>query len=150
MTDTRRGATAIIAAGVALAVVAGLVITGGPGAARQQARDDTRLQDLRQISANIRCQADATGRTPDAPRQTDLCPSPFAMQNPRSGETYAYARLDDRHWRLCAPFEQPERVAKPARDHQFDPRAGCLIGSLDRPEGLRFAPLVPFDLAPRD
>ena len=149
MTDTRRSATFIITLCVALAVAAGLFINGGPGRARKEGRDDDRLRQLQQISANIRCQAEALGRVPDAPQTTDLCPTPFALQNPETGEAYTYIRVDDRNWRLCAAFELPARIR--TRDGaQFDAGHGCLLGTLTPRQLPNFVPMDQFVVIPRD
>lgn len=149
MTDTRRSATAIIALCVVLAVAAGLFINGGPGRARKEGRDDDRLRDLQNISFNIRCQAEASGRVPDAPQTTDLCPMPLVLQNPETAEAYTYIRVDDRNWRLCAAFELPDRI-RLGGGAQFDARHGCLLGRLEPESDLRFHPMDQFRVAPRN
>ncbi|NHF72136.1 hypothetical protein [Paracoccus xiamenensis] len=149
MIDTRRGATIAIALCVAFAVAAGLFISGGPGRARKEARDDHRLRDLRQISANIRCQAQTSGRVADTPQLTDLCPRPFTMQNPNTGENYTYIRIDDRNWRICASFELPDRI-RPRDGAQFDAKTGCLLGNMSARQRSGFPALNPLLPTPQD
>ena len=149
MTDTRRSATFIITLCVALAVSAGLFINGGPLRARKEGRDDARLRQLQQISVNIRCQAEALGRVPDAPQNTDLCPTPIVLQNPETAEAYTYIRVDDRNWRLCAAFELPDRI-RPRDGSQFDARHGCLLGTLTPRPASRFVPMDQFVVVPLD
>ncbi|MBA4491444.1 hypothetical protein [Paracoccus sp. S1E-3] len=149
MTEKRGTATLAIALCAALAVLAGLVVSGGPVRSRKEGRDDDRLRDLRQISANIRCQAEESGRVPDAPQMTDLCPSPFVLQNPETGETYRYSRVDDRHWRLCAAFELPDRI-RLGGEAQFDARNGCLLDRLNPGPESKFAPMDQLEVRPPD
>lgn len=149
MSDARGTATIAIAVCVGLAVVAGLVVSGGPGHARKEVRDDDRLRHLQQISANIRCQAEETGRVPDAPQTTDLCPTPLILQNPETAEAYTYIRVDDRHWRLCAAFELPNRI-RLGGDGQFDAEHGCLLGRLTQESDPRFPSMDQFVPLPRD
>ncbi len=149
MSDARGTATIAIAVCVGLAVLAGLVVSGGPGHARKEVRDDDRLRHLQQISANIRCQAEETGRVPDAPQTTDLCPTPLILQNPETAEAYSYIRVDDRHWRVCAAFELPDRI-RTFDGTQFDAQQGCLLGRLASESKPPFQPMDQFVVIPQN
>ncbi len=130
MRQARGYAAATIAVCAVLAVIAGLVIGGGPMQARMEKRDLDRLSDLRQISAHIACLAEGLGRLPDTPAPAPYCPEPPPLADPYTGAAYRYERIDGRHWRVCATFEltQPDRL--PDYPGDFDARSGCVLGSL--------------------
>ncbi|MFD1795872.1 DUF5671 domain-containing protein [Paracoccus aurantiacus] len=141
-------AVTAIGACAAIAVIAGLMVGGGPIRARQENRDEQRLEDLRAINRNIECQAADTGRLPDAPQITDLCPSPPPADNPATGEAYTYTRIDDRHWRVCAAFELPELVGDMSYGAQFDAQSGCLVSEWTGRSEPNFVPMDQFEVAP--
>ncbi|WBU62842.1 hypothetical protein [Paracoccus aerodenitrificans] len=128
MTDTRNISAGLIAALAAVLVIAGLILSGGPGQARQEYRDRIRVQNLTQLSENILCLAQDEGALPDAPSVTVNCPGPLTPRDPFTDAPYRYEITGDRNFRLCATFERPDIVA---RQHafgvpDFDSEAGCL------------------------
>lgn len=152
---TQGWATTAIALSAALAVVAGLVVGGGPIQARAEKRDGQRLVDLRAISANIECQFNDTGQLPEAPAKTDACPAVPPTADPNGAE-YTYSRTDDRHWRVCASFERPEPLPDMGYGPDFDAEAGCITGSRQLqgdqpgpvPDAASPADEIPVDPAP--
>lgn len=82
-----------------LMIAAGLWQVGGPGQARMEQRDDRRMQDLQNLAAYLICDAreDAAGHCGTPPRQTDrFTQEPFTISETR----------------ICANFEQPERISE--------------------------------------
>lgn len=130
MTDTTGKAARLIALCAAAAVLAGLVVGGGPKQARMENRDQDRLNDLLQISVNIDCQVGVLRRLPDAPQTSEACPTALRLTDPHSGAPYDYARIDSRHWRICAAFEMPQRIGTNPYGAQFDRERGCMVFSL--------------------
>lgn len=130
MTDTTGKAALLIALCAAAAVLAGLVVGGGPMQARKENRDQDRLGDLLQISANIDCQVGVLRRLPDAPQTTEACPTALRLTDPHTGAPYDYARIDSHHWRICAAFELPQQIEPNPYGAQFDPERGCMVFSL--------------------
>ena len=150
MTRTRGTATTAIAISAAAAVIAGLIVSGGPIRARMENRDESRIRDLRQINENVDCQANTLGRLPDTPRPTEACPGVFPLTDPYTDQPYRYERVDDRHWRVCASFELPDISDADRFGPQFDAERGCLVSetSLPRTEGI--TPMDQFQIQPPD
>lgn len=134
-----------------LAVIAGLVVGGGPMQARAENRDAARMEDLRRIDAQVLCQADALGRAPASPETTASCPADFPTLDPFTAQAYRYIRIDDRHWRVCATFENPETTGMARLPAAFDAQKGCLISTLPQPgQGPNSAPMDQFQIRPLD
>ncbi|MDO5642474.1 MAG: hypothetical protein Q4G26_08850 [Paracoccus sp. (in: a-proteobacteria)] len=139
MSSAQGWAAFALAGCAALAVIAGLAISGGPMQARAEKRDAERLRDLRRINANITCQLNNTGQLPESPAKTDACPADIPAAD-QTGAAYTYTRTDDRHWRICAAFENPALLPGGGSDTDFDAGAGCLVGS----QPLRREPFPPY------
>lgn len=146
MTEIKGKTTAAIALCTAAAVIAGLVVSGGPLYARKENRDEARLANLRAISRNIECQAQQLGRIPEAPESNSTCPGKLVLTDPLSGEAYTYSRTNDRYWRVCATFELPDQIGQYVDLNSFDAEAGCLIGRY--PYDLPPQPPLPVIVAP--
>lgn len=134
MTDRARlgrlGLTLLTIVALALA----LWTTGGPGAGQREARDATRIDDLQALASYALCLEHEDGALPDLLRIEPVCAPDPRRDDPFTGEEYSYTRLSAESFRLCAGFEQPDRLTTwgtPAR--RFDPASGCLI--VHRPEG---------------
>lgn len=136
---TSRGWPAVlIALLAALAIGAGLLLTGGPGTARQERRDQSRESDLSDLSLLVRCLADANGRRlPERLEITPDCDPQARLNDPFTGTPYRYAVIGPRRYRLCADFELPENRAPGLRDRDA---AGCVSRDyLPRPRDDRGA-----------
>lgn len=121
---TSRGWPAVLIAMLAaLAIGAGLLLTGGPGQARQERRDQSREGDLSRLSALVRCLADANGRRlPERLQPSRDCDGQARLQDPFTGTPYRYRVIGPRRYQLCADFERPEDRAPDLRDRDA---AGC-------------------------
>ncbi|SMO74107.1 hypothetical protein [Paracoccus laeviglucosivorans] len=91
----------------ALAVVLGLVLTGGPGHARKQKRDMQREQDLISMSSWIDCIAQSRNALPQTPEPTDQCAWDQRAAGPYTQAPYRYQAISPRSYRICADFELP-------------------------------------------
>lgn len=130
MTKTNGTATAAIAICAAIAVVAGLFVSGGPIQARKEKRDETRLRDLQAINQNVYCRAAELGRLPEQPENSETCPEDFPADDPFTGEPYGYSRIDDRNWRVCAALELPDLVPGAGFAEEYDASSGCFVSRL--------------------
>lgn len=128
---------------VAIACIAGLVITGGPGKARKEREDDARLQALSETALALACYRHAHGRIPedlavvdaemseagsdsrarqgcrDARFRTDpLTRIPFALRRDATGEVT----------HICADFATDGRQERP---HRFQTAHAVIPGLYD-------------------
>jgi uncharacterized protein YjeT (DUF2065 family) len=95
-----------------IAVVAGFISVGGPQAARQTRQDATRLGDLNDIRSFVECVARATDQSvPESLEGQDICNWEVPFRDPYSDVPYGYEKLSDTAYRLCAGFENPQRMA---------------------------------------
>ncbi|KRW95763.1 hypothetical protein [Paracoccus sp. MKU1] len=103
-------ATIAIALLAAVAVVAGLALTGGPGHARKERRDRERESDLADLGRLVVCLARENGdRLPEALETTPPCDWQVRLADPFTGVPYRYEVTGPRSYRLCAGFELPPR-----------------------------------------
>lgn len=129
---TRKAASAnlpaLLIAGLAvIVVVLALSITGGPGQGRMERRDETRLQDLQRIAAQVECLAlAADGALPADPASTPLCPADVRVADPYTGAPYRYETLSADAFRLCAGFETDLAIRMAGNQVNVDVEAGCL------------------------
>lgn len=114
------------------AVVAGLIVTGGPGQGRAEKRDGQRWRDLRDSAALARCLYEETGAAPEALRAMPGCTPTEIPTDPGTGQPYAFALEEGDQFRICATFETDARPMISTGPDRFDHEAGCLVG--------RFAP----------
>lgn len=94
----------------AVAVIAGLALTGGPGQARKERRDRERESDLSALARLVVCLARENGdRLPAALAITPQCDWQVRLADPFTGDAYRYEVTGPRSYRLCAGFELPPR-----------------------------------------
>lgn len=89
---------------MAAAVVAAIVVMGGPGAQRAARLDERRVDDLMRLQARIERHAKEEGALPadlDALSRRDSVPLRDVGPD---GEPYRYEPVDARHYRLCTIF----------------------------------------------
>lgn len=103
----RNLASGLIAGLAVVAVVLGLMLTGGPGYARKQARDVQREQDLMQIANWVTCLANETGKLPKVLAASPGCNWRLRDGDPQGGTAYRYEVTGPNAFQLCASFELP-------------------------------------------
>ena len=92
----------------AIAIGAGLALTGGPGQARKERRDQQRADDLSTLAGLVECLAGTNrGQLPDRLAVTLQCDWQAALNDPYTGQPYRYEATGPRSYRLCADFETP-------------------------------------------
>ena len=119
----------LVAVAVALvcgAVVAGLLVVGGPGEARKVAADRERLRDLRQIAESERCRRMAAEEKL-LPRCRGATPANLP-RDPATGAPYDLREVDDTAFDVCAIFESdPVRFGKQTQTEMIvDGQLVCL------------------------
>ena len=102
------------------ALVAGLVVVGGPGHARAEKRDDQRRADLRRVADAVICEAGEQAGFARA------CRGASDAADPLTGAAYEVARGEEA-FEVCATFELASEEATPWRAPlHFDGARGCL------------------------
>jgi len=93
---------------VAVAVTAGLWISGAPQTQRLERADERRLADLRSLTVAVQDYHDANGELPDRLQVlVDGIRLSELPLDPLRGEPYDYAREGTTAFRLCARFDRP-------------------------------------------
>lgn len=130
---------------LALAVISGLVLTGGPFAARQDKMDLRRLEDLARLSDTLNCAADgrAVSELPEMLTLETLRNHCGGMPvlaemllDSETGAPYAYERLSDWEYTLCATFTDADKTSRRGRVSfdrlaSFNPETGCVSGKVN-------------------
>ena len=105
---TKGWATAAIVLIAALAIGAGLALTGGPGQARKERRDKQRENDLNMLARLVDCMAtENRGQLPDALAPAPQCNWQVQLNDPFTKQPYRYQVTSPRSYQLCATFETP-------------------------------------------
>lgn len=113
------------------AVVAGLIVTGGPGQGRAEKRDEQRWRDLRDSAALARCLYEVTGTAPEALHAMAGCSSIEVPTDPEIGAPYAYSLNGETGFRICATFEIGVPSLYTVDPDWIDPETGCLVGRFE-------------------
>ena len=105
---TKGWATVALLTVAAIVIGAGLALTGGPGQARKERRDQQRADDLSTLAGLVECLAGTNrGQLPDRLAVTLQCDWQAALNDPYTGQPYRYEATGPRSYRLCADFETP-------------------------------------------
>lgn len=114
------------------AIVLALWAVGGPGQARAERRDQTRMNDLHSLGQHLAClHRQGLGQDERSP----LCPEAARRADPLTGQPYRIAMIADDGVRVCAAFETDAIGAWWSGRDDFDRDSGCLVVRL--PEGGR-------------
>ncbi len=125
---------------VLVSMAGGVWTIGGPQLARFDRMDRLRHDDLSQIATVLQCPRLRDGARPPLPETlsltglTEYCPGGNALfsetlTDPETGLPYAYRRIDDSRFEICAEFYDAERAfQRLSWSYPFDPRTGCLTG----------------------
>lgn len=131
-----RFAPALLAVFAVAVIAAALLFTGGPEQARIDARDGERLRDLTGLSRDLTCDdPEITLPQTLAALPERFCGNyiPERVTTFEDGEYYSYDRLSDTQYRICAAFEDMERLETYSDiPRRLDPDTGCITGDLRR------------------
>lgn len=134
----------LLVAAVVASVAAGLWVVGGPAQARRDRIDAQRYLALDKLARVLICPV-ASGSPqqalPEALTVENLhahCPAiriaPPDLVDPVSGAVFAYRRLNDRNFAVCADFHDAARAARLQGDvalsATFDADTGCMSGRM--------------------
>jgi len=128
-----------VAAVVILSLAAGFWSIGGPGQARRDRVDALRLDDLTQIAEVLQCnrQNGGAGPLPETLTLDSLtghCPgwsnlTGETLVDPLTGAPYAYHRLGETRFEICAGFYDGTRASvRRSLSYPFNATTGCLSG----------------------
>lgn len=118
---------------VAAALILGLMAAGGPGYARMEKRDLTRIADLNVLYDYLQCPK-VEPPLPQNLGEDRQCPEGIpdgAVSDPKTNAPYIYRRIDDIRFEICATFELPADAHKNAslnRPLKFEGQVGCMSG----------------------
>lgn len=106
----------IASLGVAVAITAGLMVSGSPSVARAQRFDDQRVRDLRDLVNAIDRYHPKGGSVPDTLSALSPSSARLPQTDPETGAPYEYHRLDANRYEVCADFAM-------AGETSLDPRS---------------------------
>ena len=89
---------------VAAAVIAAIVVMGGPTAQREARLDKRRIADLARIQREVRNYFESHDRLPPDLATLASQPGRRLPRDPGNGAAYEYATIDAGRFRLCAVF----------------------------------------------
>lgn len=122
---------------VALAIIAGFAVVGGPDSGRRIRQDDARLADLRTIAQALICHSEAAA-SPPAPASTAeistacLAPDAVGLVDPDTVAAFSIVYDNPTHARVCGMFDQPPTGNRASGWPPFDAGTGCVAVTLAR------------------
>lgn len=125
---------------VGLAIVAGMMLVGGPDTGRRDRRDAQRLSDLRIIAEALICHSSGHAEPLRPMALAEITPACLStdraggLRDPGTGAAYRIARPDPLLATVCADFEHAGGRAAEAYPGwpPFDPATGCVTATLTR------------------
>lgn len=123
-----RLAIAALGALVIAALATGIFTVGGPGTGAMEKRDDARIFDLMRLRDQVSCIRNGEpGALPETLEPTPECDFGANITDPRTGNPYRYERMGADNFRICADFENAERVAQQIEPRMAAVEENCLI-----------------------
>ncbi|MBD3679083.1 MAG: hypothetical protein HUJ27_11890 [Rhodobacteraceae bacterium] len=112
---------------VVAAVIAGIIVVGGPKAGRMERRDTIRLEDLRKLAEFVRCVASTENKQlPEVLQPQAACTGQARLADPYTDVPYTYRKTSDTTFQVCAAFERPDAVIYTYfASGTFDAETGC-------------------------
>ena len=148
---------ALTGAGIALAaVIAGFVLVGGPGDAREQRLDEMTMDRVTTVLSIAQCAYNATGAipasieaarttravppSPDAPAApcgtSYTIPEVTAADRPAAPGNVTYNAADATHIKICGNFRRPKLKIEQRDNYRFSIWAGYPQLTKPRPAGV--------------
>ena len=129
---------------VVASIAAGIWVVGGPAQARRDKLDAQRYLALNKLARVLVCPVGSGSPEQMLPAALTVenlhahCPAigiaTRDLVDPATGKTFAYHRLNDRAFSICADFHDAARVVRLNREvalsATFDPATGCMSGSM--------------------
>lgn len=128
---TKGWATMALAGLGVAAILAGLMLGGGPAQGRLEKRDDQRRSDLRALRDQLQCLAYERRELTPRVESTAACPDFTTLSDPLTGQAYVIEQIDDENLRLCASFETTPDERIRAAFYDFD-EDGCMVMTVRR------------------
>jgi len=123
-----------IAALAVVAIILGLIATGGPMQGRKERRDEVRQADLWRLGALAECLSrEAGGPLPETLAPTIACPGEVRLADPYTGAPYRYEVVAERRIRVCATFETDLIARYRVEQTSFDAAEGCILYFVPEP-----------------
>ncbi|MBI1493624.1 hypothetical protein [Halocynthiibacter styelae] len=116
----------------AIAIVTGLIVSGGPARGRAEMRDTTRVRQISDAAHHIRCLARQNeNQLPETVAPHSNCPDRDLFTDPFSGGSFTYQVTDSRNFRICTTLELPEDQRRNylvyGNNRSYDQDSGCFI-----------------------
>jgi hypothetical protein len=117
---------------MALAVGAGLWLTGSPAEQRLLRLDERRVNDLRRIADAVQLYWARNARLPAGLADLTSLGGPVSTEDPETGVAYEFRPKEPATFELCATFARPSEDV--SRDYDFTHPAGrqCFERPADR------------------
>lgn len=134
----RRGHLLTTLAGMTImvAIIAALILVGGPQTARLERLDERRMADLDALVHWIRRYQATEGQLPDSLGALEpTLPGSVSALDPVTGAHYGYERLPDGHFRLCTRLAVPDKHAPERYSHARRLGAERVIEAVTDPDG---------------
>lgn len=110
-------------------IVGGLMVVGGPEAARREKHDLERVEALARLAGCVRDLPQETfDALPEVMTEQTACADFSEWRDPHTDEPFRIQRDGGTSYRLCATFEKPEKVNRSFYDLTFDRKTGCVAG----------------------
>lgn len=128
---------------IATAMVAGILIVGGPIQGRHDKFDEQRFRELNELARALLCDFSSGPTNRLLPNELSVetmrthCSgagiSAAALTDNETGEPYTYNRINDHDFSICAAFydiKRTERLIGAWRHATFDSNTGCMSGRI--------------------
>ena len=135
---------ALAMAVIAVAVIVGLLLVGGPGQGQRDRFDAERYRELNELGRALLCERGAREVGRSLPQELSVdslrihCSGAGItadnLIDDETGEPYVYRRMSDRDFAICATFHDAGRVlligTAVSAGGPFDPDTGCVSGRI--------------------
>ena len=134
-----RWLAAFSAAMVLAVIAAALLLVGSPRTARLERLDERRAADVEALVRWIETHRRLRSRLPDSLGALEpMLPGTVSALDPVTGAPYAYERLGDGHFRVCAELAIPDQEIAERQPRPRLPDSGRAIRPVIDPGGRRF------------
>ncbi len=113
---------------VGAGIIGGFMVVGGPGQARMERNDETRVSDLRRLGHYYSCQRDAWQQDGISPNRCNGQGQKPELVDPVTDGPYRVAGPSETMFEICATFETDVQKRRPTgyAGLFFDGQTGCI------------------------